>query len=244
VTNKNCHYDPTQDGRRKQGRKRRLDELEMRSQALDKLLTSIRNSSSSDSRQLLQLIKGNASLDEILEFLDSHPGKLADEARATLSPQPENHQPRRMLTLTELTDDPTIKVSASPWTTVTDDDAFVSHLLSAYLSWYHWYYYNFDERLFLDALTTGNRDSPYCSPFLVNAVLGMGCVSRSHLLLCLVHSLTRRQMFSDHPDALQTPGDPSSRGMHFYEEAHRLWTAEAAKPSLTNVQGFTIMIMT
>ena len=125
------------------------------------------------------MIKGDASLDRILAFLDSHPGRFSDEARATLSPSPPpvDGQQRRMLTLTELTDNPTFKVSAAPWTTVTEDDFFVSHLVSAYLSWYHWYYHNFDERLFLDAMSRGSLESTYCSPFLVNAVLGMGCVS-------------------------------------------------------------------
>jgi branched-subunit amino acid aminotransferase/4-amino-4-deoxychorismate lyase len=125
------------------------------------------------------LIKEDASLEEVLEFLDSHPGGVSDEARATFSPSPapKSSQPRRMLTLTELTDSPPFRVSAAPWTTVTTDDFFVSHLVSAYLSWYHWYYHNFDETLFLDAMASGKLDSAYCSPFLVNAILGMGCVS-------------------------------------------------------------------
>ncbi|ETI22501.1 hypothetical protein G647_06576 [Cladophialophora carrionii CBS 160.54] len=226
ATHKICNYDPSQDGRRKQGRKRRLDELELRSQALDKLLSSLKSSSSSEAAQLLELIKGDASLEEIVRFLDRHPGKLADEARATLSPSPPlGSQQRRMLTLTELTDNPTYKVTAAPWTTVTEDDFFVSHLLSAYLSWYHWYYHNFDERLFLGAMAAGDLGSIYCSPFLVNAVLGMGC------------------MFSDHPAVFATPGDLSSRGLQFYNEAYRLWMLEEGKPSLTNIQGFTLMTM-
>ena len=177
ATNKSCQYDPTQDGRRKQGRKRRVDELELRSQVLEKLLHSLKNSSSSNSSQLLDLIRQDASLGEILEFLDSHPGTDLNEARATLSPGPQNDHPRRMLTLTELTDSPTVKVPAAPWTSVTKDDFFVSHLVSAYFSWYHWYYHNFDDKLFVDAMAAGNLDSLWCSPFLVNAILGMGCVS-------------------------------------------------------------------
>jgi hypothetical protein len=115
--------------------------------------------------------------------------------------------------------------------------------VSAYLSWYHWFYHNFDEQLFLDAMSAGDLGSKYCSPFLVNAVLGMGCVSCRHSRGRNRGVLSRCQMFSDHPSVFATPGDPSSRGLHFYNEAYRLWMREEGKPSLTNIQGFTIMIM-
>ncbi|OAG41676.1 hypothetical protein AYO21_04140 [Fonsecaea monophora] len=229
TNNRTCIYDPSQDGRRKQARKRRIDELELRSHALDRILISLRNSSAPESRQLLELIKRDAPLEEILEFLDAHPGPVANETRRALSatPPPEGGGGiRRMLAISELVDDPTYKVPAAPWTTVTKDDQLVSHLVSSYLNWYHFYYHNFDEKLFLDAMVAKNLQSPYCSPFLVNAVLGMGC------------------FFSDHPMAFATPGDASSRGLHFHNEAQRLWAIEAAKPTLTNIQGFTIMIMT
>lgn len=156
----------------------------MRSQALDRLLISLKHSPGSEARELIELIRRDAPLEEILEFLDAHPGRVADETRAILSPSPllEEPEARRVMTVDELTDEPIYKVPASPWTTVTKDDLFVSHLVSAYLSWYHWYYHHFDERLFLDAITAGQVDSTYCSPLLVNAVLGMGCVSCSHVM--------------------------------------------------------------
>ncbi|EXJ68033.1 uncharacterized protein A1O5_08648 [Cladophialophora psammophila CBS 110553] len=228
ASNKTCIYDPSQDGRRKESRKRRLNELELRSHALDRILISLKHSSSPEARQLLELIKQDAPLEEIILFLDTHPGPAANETRAALSasPPPEGDGIRRMLAISELTDNPTFRVPAAPWTTVTKDDLLVSHLVSAYINWYHFYYHNFDEKLFLAAMAKGNLDSSYCSPFLVNAVLGMGC------------------FFSDHPLAFATPGEVGSRGLHFYNEAHRLWTLEAAKPTLTNIQGFTIMIMT
>jgi hypothetical protein len=62
------------------------------------------------------------------------------------------------------------------WTQVTKDSHAVSHLMSAYMNWCHRFYYFFDEDLFLDAMGKGEIDSPYCSPLLVNACLGIGCV--------------------------------------------------------------------
>jgi hypothetical protein len=160
-------------------RKRRLDQLELRSQALEKLLVTLRSSSDSEAKILVELIKRDAPLEELLEFLDEHPGEVANETRAALSasPPPEGVGIRRMLAISELVDQPTVSVPAAPWTKVTKDDGLVSHLMSAYLNWYHFYYHIFDEHLFLEAMVAGNLDSVYCSPLLVNAVLGMGCVS-------------------------------------------------------------------
>jgi len=161
-------------------RKRRLDELEFRSNALDKLLLKLRNSSHAEARELIDLLKRDAPLEEILEFIERNPGELADETKRALSaspPPPEGVGIRRMLAISELIDMPTFQVEAEPWTTVTSDNAFVSNVLSAYYNWFHWHYVNFDWELFLEAFKAKDLNSPYCSPFLVNAVLGMGCVS-------------------------------------------------------------------
>jgi hypothetical protein len=161
-------------------RKRRLDELEFRSNALDRLLLKLRNSSHAEARELIDLIKRDAPLEDILEFIEKNPGELADETRRALSaspPPPEGAGIRRMLAISELIDMPTFQVEAAPWTTVTSDNAFVSNALSAYYNWYHFHYLNFDWDLFLEAFKAKDLYSPYCSPLLVNAVLGMGCVS-------------------------------------------------------------------
>ncbi|OAL21184.1 hypothetical protein AYO22_08147 [Fonsecaea multimorphosa] len=230
ANNRVCIYDPSQDGRRKQVRKRRLEELELRSHALDRILISLKNSSSPESRQLLDLIKRDAPLEEILEFLDAHPGPVANETRVALSatPPPENGGGiRRMLAISELTDEPTFRVPAAPWTTVTKDDLLVSHLVSAYLNWYHFYYHNFDEKLFLEAMAARDLQSPYCSPFLVNAVLGMAC------------------FFSDHPLAFATPGDVQGMAVAA-RQALMTWNRAAFtgkdRVSLTSLRQLEVMM--
>ncbi|EXJ77649.1 hypothetical protein A1O3_09877 [Capronia epimyces CBS 606.96] len=222
ANNRSCIYDALQDGRRKEVRKRRLEELEARSQALDKLLVTLKHSSRSESRQLLDLIRRDAPLEEILQFLDDHPGQASNEAREALSASPppeEGAGIRRMLAISELTDIPPYTAPAAPWTKITEDDSFVSHLISCYFTWFHFYYHNFDENLFLEAMKAGDLGSPFCSPFLVNVVLAIGC------------------LFSVHPAAFATPGDPKTLGLQFYTEAHRLWALEGARPTLTNIQG-------
>ena len=171
-----------QEGRRKEVRKRKLDDLELRSRTLDKLLVTLKASTNSDARQLLELIRRDAPLEELVQFLDEHPGEVAEETREAIrnSPPPDTGGIRRMLAISELIDQPTVQVPAAPWTKVTNDNAFVSHLVSVYLNWYHFYFHNFDEGLFIEAMKAGKLGSVYCSPFLVNAVLGMGCVSLTH----------------------------------------------------------------
>lgn len=51
------------------------------------------------------------------------------------------------------------------------------------------------------------------------------------------------EFFSDHPAVFAVPGDPTTRGLHFYEEAERLYKAENDRVSLTNVQGLSIMML-
>lgn len=50
-------------------------------------------------------------------------------------------------------------------------------------------------------------------------------------------------MFTNHPSALAVPGDPETRGQHFFAEAQRLYELEGDRLTLTNVQGFTVLIM-
>jgi hypothetical protein len=68
------------------------------------------------------------------------------------------------------------RVPARPWTTVTDDDALVSHLVSLYFTWDYPFYAFVDCKAFIHHMTMGNVDSDLCSPFLVNALLANACV--------------------------------------------------------------------
>lgn len=68
------------------------------------------------------------------------------------------------------------KVPAKPWTTVTDDDDLVSHLVSLYFTWDYPFYAFVDRDILLKHMTKGNVNSDFCSPFLVNAILANACV--------------------------------------------------------------------
>jgi hypothetical protein len=68
------------------------------------------------------------------------------------------------------------KVPAKPWTRLTDDDDLVSHLISLYLEWVNPFFRVLEEDLFIKAMQSGDFNSEYCSPFLVNAMLAYACV--------------------------------------------------------------------
>lgn len=79
----------------------------------------------------------------------------------------------------EGSDIPTWKVPAKPWTKITDDDDFVSHLISLWFTWYHPYFNWIDRDMFIRDMQLGNpQTAKYCSQFLVNIILADACVWR------------------------------------------------------------------
>jgi hypothetical protein len=85
---------------------------------------------------------------------------------------------RRILDAQRASVEPLFRLPAAPWTTVTDDDEHVSHLISLWFTWVHPFYYWIDRELFLRDMQSGSLDSKFCSPFLVNAILADACVGR------------------------------------------------------------------
>jgi len=69
-----------------------------------------------------------------------------------------------------------MKVPAKPWTSVTTDNNFVSHLVSLYLTWWNPYYRSVDPDLFVRDMSAGDLSCSFYSPLLVNAILVLACV--------------------------------------------------------------------
>ena len=71
-------------------------------------------------------------------------------------------------------------VPAKPWTNVVSDDALVSELICLYFIWDGSVRSDFIEKThFLEDMKTppeDHRESRFCSPFLVNAMLALACV--------------------------------------------------------------------
>ena len=72
---------------------------------------------------------------------------------------------------------PRISVKAKPWTTITDDDDLVTHLVSLFVDWEAHCVGIVDCDSFLEGMEKGDLNSPYCSPFVVNSMCAYACVS-------------------------------------------------------------------
>ncbi|KAI9830707.1 MAG: hypothetical protein M1826_004536 [Phylliscum demangeonii] len=126
---------------------------------------------------------------------------------------------------------PYLSVPARPWTQITDDDDFVSHLVSLYFTWDQPFHGTVEMESFLDGMRSVNADgsirpsmcSQFCSPPLVNAILAKAC------------------QLSFDPKAFVAPGDMASRGQQFSNEAARLLELEVDRPTVTQMQAMSIL---
>jgi hypothetical protein len=49
------------------------------------------------------------------------------------------------------------------------------------------------------------------------------------------------ETYSDFPEVFAIPGDVTSKGTQFFNEAEALWKAEEGHPSLANIQALALM---
>ena len=188
-----CLVDEMADMRRKYAMKRKLDRLEQAEETLLRLIDALRESESKRLAQLLNLIRSNASFEELQIFLEQQfTGReieLSPELREIQSqisrpsdddeeaqPPSQPRSSRRVLDVRRLADNPVHQVPAKPWTTVTDDGDLVSHLVSLWLTWTYPFFHWLDKDAFLRDMRAGNIDCRFCSRFLVNAILSEACV--------------------------------------------------------------------
>ena len=104
-----------------------------------------------------------------------------ENLEALVSNSTEQHQSNKA-SAEETEDTPTFSVPSQPWTRVTADDAFVSHLISVFLLDLNPYWRHVEEDLFLHDMCSPLEATHYCSPLLVNAICALSCVSKSRSL--------------------------------------------------------------
>ncbi|OJJ67106.1 hypothetical protein ASPBRDRAFT_136604 [Aspergillus brasiliensis CBS 101740] len=166
---------------------------------------------------LVDMIRNHTSLDEVRAYLTR---ALADANPPTPDQQDvlhrleslrrgievESEPPRfrpQIMDIRYLCSSAPYRVPAKPWTSVTDDDDLVSHLVSLYLVWDYPFFAFFDSKTFVKHMAMGNTESDFCSPFLVNALLANACY------------------YSQYTEAYTVPGDVRTKGADFLAEAER-----------------------
>lgn len=137
------------------------------------------------------MIRGKSNLDDIKSYLDHEMQQRPSERSAELTGvynevyrlQEVAQDRSRELDIRRLTDTPLFDVPAKPWTTVTADDQFVSHLVSLWFTWSAQVLNCVEKDEFITAMKSGNLDSESCSPLLVNAMLADASVGIPSLIL-------------------------------------------------------------
>ncbi|KAE8135003.1 hypothetical protein BDV38DRAFT_273207 [Aspergillus pseudotamarii] len=232
-TDAECVFDETLDLRRKVAARRTLGELEYYRGLLYSLLESLRSSDEDKVNHILETIRGSALLSNVANVVDA-PADLGDASSDNAKPLGNADdaiaQQERLaadahsrITLEKLCDIPIFQVPVKPWTAVTDDDHLVSHLISLYFTWDHPLSQIIDQRVFLRHMRESNKNTEFCTPFLVNSILAVAST------------------YSDFPEVFAIPGDVASKGAHFFNEAELLWKAEEGRTSLTNIQALALM---
>ncbi|KAL1964571.1 hypothetical protein VTN77DRAFT_6868 [Rasamsonia byssochlamydoides] len=235
-----CIFDESLDQRRRVAAKRTAEELEYHRDMLNDLFKLIRSADETRAQRLLEIIRNDATPEEVRLFIDetladiqarTPPGELDRKTtvrlkelrrRANLQgPTPSFR--RKVMDVNFLCDTPPIRVPAKPWTKVTDDDEFVSHLMSLYFTWDYPFYAFLDRDVFVKHMMAGTLESDFCSPFLVNAILANAC------------------HFSEFSEAYAVPGDVTTKGADFLREAERLWDDERDKVKLATLQGSLLL---
>jgi hypothetical protein len=154
---------------------------------LNDLFRVIRTADEPHALKLLEIIRKNATAEEIRAFIDETLIRLDGEGQAVQQLEDvrrtidvEGAGPsfrRKVMDIHYLCDEAPCKVPAKPWTSVTEDADLVSHLVSLYFTWDYPFHAFLDRDVFLAHMASGREDSDFCSSFLVNALLANACVS-------------------------------------------------------------------
>ncbi|KAL4976891.1 hypothetical protein BDW66DRAFT_159327 [Aspergillus desertorum] len=183
---------------------------------LSDIFRVIQSTDLAGSQPLLDLIRNGATFPEVRCWLDQAITGVSMLNQASTAdpggPKPpagygvESGAPpfrSKVMDIHYLCDSAPVKVPAKPWTTVTDDDALVSHLISLYFTWDYPFYAFVDPEIMIKHMREGKLQSDFCSPFLVNALLANAC------------------HYSHYSEAYAVPGDVKTKGTDFLAEAER-----------------------
>lgn len=180
-----CTLDRSADKRRRGALKRKIDQLADQEDLLVRLVSVLRESGNRRAVPLINLIRNDASLDEIRYYINhqlprlelAQTPELVEVCQEVKQLQPsESRSMRRILDAKRLSDIPRFQVPARPWTTVVSDNDFVSHLISLWFTWSHPSRNWIDKELFVRDMQAGSLSARFCSPFLVNIILADACV--------------------------------------------------------------------
>lgn len=139
------------DQRRKLNVKRKIEDLEDDQKLFMQLVETLRMGDPvANVKDMVKSVQASADFEEAKSILRVHMGEpmktqtsdIIDDDQETVESSGWHHETHpatsrrrvNMLPVRRLVDTPVVSVPASPWTNVTDDDGFVSHLLSLWVA--------------------------------------------------------------------------------------------------------------
>jgi hypothetical protein len=204
---------------------------------LEGVLEILRTTDQNSAEELLKLARQGVPAEDLLRYASLL--VAPEEVNNVEYNSTENVSARRAaISIAEMCDIPIVHVPAQPWTTVTDDDAFVSQLISAHFTRHNAFFPCLSRDIFVREMNSGNTSSVFCSSALMKAMCMVECVWSLHLkgnlaegnkciptirwfMLCLANVLRvvpilRTKLFD-------------------------LWALEAAKVSVVNLQLLVVL---
>ncbi|KAL6240268.1 hypothetical protein RBB50_012815 [Rhinocladiella similis] len=224
-----CNRETEKDGRRRMVWKEKVEELESDQKLLSRLMEAIRNGHNGQVENLIGIIRTNTSKEQVSSYIATNFPHAAEEGspyKAATWQQPPQSPASPLFRATLGTPRPLFKVPAKPWTTVTDDDRLVSHLLSLWFTWRHWCYPFIDRDSFVSAMQSGHETDGICTAALVNMILADACFDYDIL-----------------DDNHVRPSDEKPLQDLFYKEAKRYAETTARKRSLPSIQFMAVQWM-
>jgi predicted CopG family antitoxin len=168
------------DERRKLVLKRKIDLLQQDSDLFSKVLETLRDGKRERISDLLTLVRSDASLSEIRILVAEELTERSlsgdcsvfeeSHSQAEEKEMPTAKTRHKALDIEWLSDIPVLQVPTHPWTNITNDEDFVSHLVSL---WFTWHYPScstwIEKQLFLRDM---QAEACVCSePFCLQALL-------------------------------------------------------------------------
>lgn len=169
----------------------------------EKIFTWLANNTENE-HDILERIKNRESITEIASWLES----IESHGESQLSIHGGSNN--------ELDGD---LPNDSSWTTVTDDDEVVDHLISLYFTWVHPFYPLFNEGHFVESMRRGSDE--FCSHSLFNAICAMACYLHT---IADEDTIDYKRMGAQFSDLVRNSIDPQDN-------------------SLTNIQAFAVMFL-
>ncbi|TGO21641.1 hypothetical protein BPAE_0208g00120 [Botrytis paeoniae] len=169
----------------------------------EKIFTWLANNTENE-HDILERIKNRESITEIADWLESI--ESTGESQLSIYGSSNN----------ELDGD---LPNEFAWTTVTDDDEVIDHLISLYFTWVHPFYPLFNEGHFVKSMHRGSDE--FCSHSLFNAICAMACYLHT---IIDEDTIDYKRMGAQFSDLVRNSIDPQDN-------------------SLTNIQAFAVMFL-